>query len=501
MNRQSGKKQSLHSKSLQRWGLWGTALLVLVVMLGGLGRILFSPDRAQDTLPTPDLGAMEPQVMAKLATLRSRAEQNPQSAQSWGALAMNYDVHGLKREAIPLYERAAELDPSEFRWPYYLAIVLNELGSSEARKWFDRSRSLWPTYAPLLVRSAQAEFDEGNFESAATSFQLALEIDSNLVLPHIGLARIAIARGDPSASLSNLESALGKAPNDAAVHSLLSEVYRRLDNPELAERARSIAEQMPVQTQLPDFVYASLTREGISSRWYQLRAQAYLDVGRPDSAVSLLERALAARPTPNTHNELGMALQFLGRLGEAEEHYQEALAMRPLFPEALINLSSLLSRTERMDEAIEALEQARELDPTVIQTYINLGIYNARRGRTDLAIAALRRGLEDAQYDIRVANRLAWLLATSPSASHRDGQEAVRLAEEVAEITRYLVAETLDVLAAAYAEVGRFREALETAGRAYDLAASRQQQSFAERIQGRVDLYEARRPFRVNAGQ
>ena len=68
---------------------------------------------------------------------------------------------------------------------------------------------------------------------------------------------------------------------------------------------------------------------------------------------------------------------------------------------------------------------------------------------------------------------MAWLLATSPAASLRDGAKAVELAQRAARLPGVRKAESLDTLAAAYAEAGRFPEAVKTAEEAGALAARR----------------------------
>jgi spermidine synthase len=53
----------------------------------------------------------------------------------------------------------------------------------------------------------------------------------------------------------------------------------------------------------------------------------------------------------------------------------------------------------------------------------------------------------------------------------------------------------LDTLAAAYAEAGRFGEAVETARRALNLPATQNNQPQADAIQSRLKLYEAGSPY------
>lgn len=492
------KQRNKRSKMGTGW-LWTLGLLALILGAGGLIRTtLRVPTAAIESLPNPDLSSMERQVAQKLNSLRQRVLQDLQSGLTWGRLAMNYDVHGLKQEAISAYEQAVELDPSEFRWPYYLGILLEELGSEESLRWFEMSRKIWPTYGPLLVRTGRAEFRIGNLEEAAVNFGNALDVDRQMVAPYLGLAQIRLAQGNAAGAEALLEQVLQIAPYFGTPHSLMAEVYRRVGRSEDAERERRIASQFPNDVPVADLVHTELMNEGVSARWYQVRGQAFMNRGMTDSATILLRRSIDARPTPNAHNSLGIAFQLLGLFNAAEEQHLAALAIRPNFAEAYVNLSSVFASTGRLDEAISSLEQAREIDPTLIQVYVNLAIYHTRLGRRNLAIVALREGLEIAPYELRLNSRLAWLLATSIEPELRNGEESVRLAETVRDITGDEVPQTLDILAAAYAETGDFAAAVEIARRAGELAVSNGQPEFAERISGRVGLYEANRPYRTS---
>jgi 2-methylcitrate dehydratase PrpD len=94
-----------------------------------------------------------------------------------------------------------------------------------------------------------------------------------------------------------------------------------------------------------------------------------------------------------------------------------------------------------------------------------------------------------------LTNALAWCLATCPDADLRDGAEAVRLAEAACSATEQKVAELLDTLAAAYAEAGRFEDAVKAARQAIKLAEERQQQVDITGFKDRLSLYEAKKPY------
>jgi hypothetical protein len=93
-------------------------------------------------------------------------------------------------------------------------------------------------------------------------------------------------------------------------------------------------------------------------------------------------------------------------------------------------------------------------------------------------------------------NNLAWLLATNPEASLRDGARAIQLAEEANRRAGGVEPSLMDTLAAAYAEGRRFTAAVEVAERAEKLAAARGDTSMALAIRMRLSLYQAGRPYR-----
>ncbi len=94
-------------------------------------------------------------------------------------------------------------------------------------------------------------------------------------------------------------------------------------------------------------------------------------------------------------------------------------------------------------------------------------------------------------------NALAKLLSTSSDPTIRDGAEAVKLAERLCDLFGRNQPEALGTLAAAYAEVGRFPEAVATAQRAVAFAQKRKMENLANKIRKELALYEAGQPSRI----
>jgi cytochrome c-type biogenesis protein CcmH/NrfG len=92
-------------------------------------------------------------------------------------------------------------------------------------------------------------------------------------------------------------------------------------------------------------------------------------------------------------------------------------------------------------------------------------------------------------------NNVAWLLATSPDATVRNGAEAVRLAEHACRLSGNAQPRALGTLAAAYAEAGRFPEAVEAAQKAVDTANAGGNPQLAAMSEQLLNLFRAGRPY------
>jgi hypothetical protein len=96
---------------------------------------------------------------------------------------------------------------------------------------------------------------------------------------------------------------------------------------------------------------------------------------------------------------------------------------------------------------------------------------------------------------VEALRSLAWLLATSPDPKVRNGAQAIIVAERANQLTGYEDGMALDTLAAAYAEAGRFDNAVATESRAIELARAAGKNDLADRFATRLALYRQRKPF------
>ena len=270
---------------------------------------------------------------------------------------------------------------------------------------------------------------------------------------------------------------------------------------------------------------------------------ALLLTGRRAEAAAMFERAREAKlrqslsehpGAAETHAALGAYLLDAGRTDEAMTELRAALELDPRLVAAQCSLGRGLATQGRLDEARTALERVLALDAKYAPAHFELGRVFERLGDGGRALELWRQALaDDANYadahaamaraftgrrqfadalehwrahlalrpnDAAALRDAAWILATSPEAGVRNGGEAQALAVRAISLAGR-DALTLDCLAAAYAEQGRFEDALATARRAAASAGAEKRAELASEIERRAALYAARTVYREGAMQ
>ena len=190
-----------------------------------------------------------------------------------------------------------------------------------------------------------------------------------------------------------------------------------------------------------------------------------------------------------------MAFAAKDRFDEAIKNFRQAIQINPNSAAALDNLGFALAAKGRFDEAIENYRKAIQANSNRTETFFHLGMALGQLGRTREAVAQYREALRLNPDLAGALNNLAWNLATSPDDELRNGAEAVRLAERACELTHYGEPLFLGTLAAAYAEAGRFPEAVTTAEKAERLATAAGLTAVAAKNRQLLELYRAGKPY------
>jgi tetratricopeptide (TPR) repeat protein len=179
----------------------------------------------------------------------------------------------------------------------------------------------------------------------------------------------------------------------------------------------------------------------------------------------------------------------------SETLFRHALAVTENNSLACNNLGVALAARGRLDEAIQSFRQAIQINSNRPETFFHLGMTLDQSGRTREAVAQDQQALRLNPNLIEALNNLAWILAASPDDQLRNGTEAVSLAERACELTHYGQPVIIGTLAAAYAEAGRFPEAVTTAEKAEQLATSAGLTAVAAKNRQLLELYRAGKPY------
>ncbi len=217
---------------------------------------------------------------------------------------------------------------------------------------------------------------------------------------------------------------------------------------------------------------------------------------RMDEAIRFFEESLRLNPrNAKALVNLAQAALMRGDNEKARTHLDAALAIKNDDPDANAFYGSLLAGQGKFDAAVDHFRASlrSRFDPQV-----QIKLANTFRAAGDIAgaIATYRELLKSDADSLEALNNLAWMLATTPDAALRDGKEAVQHAERACRLTDFKQARPAGALAAAYAEVGRFQEAVSTAQRAVTLAQAAGDARFAAINQQLLKLYMTGRPFR-----
>jgi Flp pilus assembly protein TadD len=187
-------------------------------------------------------------------------------------------------------------------------------------------------------------------------------------------------------------------------------------------------------------------------------------------------------------------LSLQGKFAEAEGQFGTALKLKPRDAGIRRSYASALAEEGKKEAAVNELREALRLQPQV-EARVQLATLLYETGRFHEAVAEYRQVLASQPAAAEALSNLAWLLATCSDPTVRDGPEAVRLAEQVCRLTEFKQAQTVGVLAAAYAEAGRFTDAVATAQKAVELATIAGDARFASMNRSLLGLYRAGRAY------
>lgn len=403
------------------------ALVVLVIGALALGFTQWQQVTAASRLPSPPaIGTQSKAVAAHLAGKYADARREPRSAEVVGSLCVAYHADMFFDEADRCYTRAAELDPREWRWRYYRALIQFERGGGESL--VDTLRGVVaqaPDFGPAWLRLGDALFKARQYDAARQAWERANQIrapESEQAAPRhvaevplsayadVGLARIALVEGDIGRARQILERVAADAPHFSSALRLLGDVYLSLGRRAEAERVIYRANRLQPYAPYADPLVDDLARESRNSTLLlRLASEANLAVNAEWSEY-LTRRALEFDPdNPETIVKLGRVLRTIGRNEEALEFFQRYHQLVPGDYLGLAHIGSCLSALGRYEEAESYLRRSLvgSDDPL---THYNLGLLLSVTGRVDEAVIEYEKALARDEMNSDARSNLAAVL-------------------------------------------------------------------------------------------
>jgi tetratricopeptide (TPR) repeat protein len=412
-------------------------------------------------IPRPGPSAFtEREVEADVAEAARRVELNPRSAAAWGEYGIVLRAYRQHAEADRCFQTAADLDPTDGRWPYLLGVHLADTDPAAAIEWLERAaRGTVPEAARETVRARLAETLLAAGRPADALAALGPDPAAS-PRTRLAAARAAAAAGDDRTAAEFLGDLDDYPPAARQALLLRSEICRRQGRTSYADYLAGRAADAP-EGVWPDPL-ADPVRSRDFSRGGRLdEAARLLRIGQPVEAERLL-RPLTTGPSATDprafvglaeirqaqgdrkgalealaqavkidpkhlaanyqlgllHFDNGEKLWAAGRDADARAEFREAvtwldnaLAINPDFGKGLLLKGAALHRfLGQREEGLALLRRFVQLRPEVGEGHLLLGQALADSGQPDAAAVSLRRAAELAPPgDRRAADALAKL--------------------------------------------------------------------------------------------
>lgn len=346
-------------------------------------------------VPEPDLSSMEEGVRERLESMHaallaatSAKIDVAQLGEAYGTMGQHYLAHELLDPAEACFRNAGRLQPGDYRWPYYLGIVLQTRGEpEEAAAQYGRVLELAPNDLTTLIRLGNVELDLDDAEAAAGLFRRALSLSPDSAAAHYGLGRAAAVSDDAATAVEEFEKTLELQPEASIVHYPLGQAYRKLGD--LDKAREHLMQRGRDEVVFPDPLGNQVAWLTTGSAFEVVQDLAYEDeqsfserdflgfvlsqLGDVEGAVEQLEEALRIKAEELEAHQSEMTPEEIRRerLASARMHYA---------------VGGLLVKRRSDLEARRHFEQALELAPEMEDPGIKLGNILARAGDFEAAL-------------------------------------------------------------------------------------------------------------------
>jgi tetratricopeptide (TPR) repeat protein len=408
---------------------WVVGILLAITILGGVvGSYYYYYYRSRVKIPEPptvELANLEPPAVMAIQQARAAVLQSPRSAPAWGRLGIAFSAFKFLPDARTCFACAERLDPHDYRWPY-LQAQASGLNDPEVIPKLQRAVDVDPNL-PDNVRLDLAEVlsAHGRLDETEQQCRAVLRHDFANPRAHLGLARLAFARGRLDESLASLQHAADSPFTQKAACQLLVQVHQAAGDAAAASQDIQRLSQLPEDRPFLLPCFAEEIEQLRQDRTAYYRAEELANQGRRAEALAILQRLVsqypdwgmawldigqllrweknyaaaeaalrkAARLLPNLakpHHYLGVALTDQGKHQEAAAAFRQATELQPGYAEAYFGLSGCLQTLGDREGAEQALRAAVRYSPSSALARVALGELLAQSGRPAEGLEQLR---------------------------------------------------------------------------------------------------------------
>jgi protein O-GlcNAc transferase len=282
---------------------------------------------------------------------RALLGQYPDFGFGWKLLGGTLQMQ--RKDALPAFQKAAELMADDAEAHYNLGVVLKSAGRlADAAASYRRAVKLKPDYAEAHGNLGNTLKDLGQLDDAVASYRRALKIRADSADAHNNLGTALKDLGQLDDAIASYRKAVALQPGFVLAHYNLGNALK-----ELGQLDAAIASYRKAIEIKPDFAEA-----------HNNLGTVLKDQGQFDAALTSYRRVLELKPDfAEAHNNLGVALKDLGQLEAALASYRKAIELKPDYAEAHNNLGAALQTLGLPDAALESYRRAVELQPEALQ--------------------------------------------------------------------------------------------------------------------------------------
>jgi tetratricopeptide (TPR) repeat protein len=416
------------------WTLLACLAVIAVLSTAGViaWRMHMLANRVHATLPTrPDLAGKPAMLGGLLTQAEQKAGSSSTRIDGMIELGRLYHANGFTTEAEACWRFARSEEPDEARWSYYLADLSRARSEYAGMTAFlEETLARAADYAPARLQLANLQFKSGELEQAERNYRLRLEGLPQDPYARLGLARVALQRGQTDEAKALLELLMKNTPHFSSGHNLYAELlamagdtagaskhrwlgretlrYREPEDPWLDELLMwcydydrlcvlgTIEFQTEQHDRAQEYFQRAIRVQPARPDAYELLAGVYLKKNDAVRARDLLEQALpqlTEKKLLGVFTTLSLAYRSLKEPTEAARIARLGLEHAGQQPELLDALGLALAESGRHEEAAEAWRAALVKNPGDANTNYNLAKSYLALRRLDDALDALDRSL------------------------------------------------------------------------------------------------------------